>query len=722
MNKHAQRHAKARMIRAKLATNEMIRAEAVPVEWIQAADAAPDAPKRFSMVAYTGTAMRIAGYYDPVVVDLAGLKAEAPFPILRDHDLSNIVGHADEAEVAATVKVSGVISGVGPTAAEVLGSAKQGFPWKASIGAMPAEGGLEYVGDGVSTKVNGKTFKGPLTIARKATLREVSFVAVGADGRTSVKVAATAANQKENQMDDKLREWIVAGGAYTAEEIDALRDNQVALIKAAYNAELKEAADKAAIEAKATGTPPAAPKVEPPKFDLAGVVLAYEKHVSGIQAKAASYVGKIDAAQLNEIQAKAGQTAAELKLKALNEEWPVVRLQTELLEARDMTYQKLIQVERPVGPAIHASRYDANPQVIEAAFARACGLVDAEKAYNPEVLEAADKQHKGKLTLQDVLLIHAEAAGCHGHRRIGTHNMGEIIQAAFSTHTLTTLLSTTGNKLLLEGFNLLPQSWRSIAGVRSVPDFKTQTAYRMTSSLEYEEVGPAGEIKHGTLGQESYTMAAKTYGKMITITRQDIINDDLGALNDLRMGLGMGAAIKLNKAFWVLWINNSTFFTAARTNLVETNALGDTGLAAAVAAFRNMAGPDGNLLGLEPDILLVPSTLEATARKFYSSQEIRDTTASTRLPVANIYFNRFRPIVVPELENSAYTGYSASTWYLLCNPAVLPTALVCFLNGQQSPTIESSDTEFNTLGIQMRAYHDWGPAFAEYRAGVKSTA
>ena len=75
---------------------------------------------------------------------------------------------------------------------------------------------------------------------------------------------------------------------------------------------------------------------------------------------------------------------------------------------------------------------------------------------------------------------------------------------------------------------------------------------------------------------------------------------------------------------------------------------------------------------------------------------------------------------VPQLSNAAYTGYSALAWYLLADPAILATAAMCFLNGQQSPTIESADADFNTLEIQLRGYHDFGVAMTEYRAGVKS--
>ena len=43
-----------------------------------------------------------------------------------------------------------------------------------------------------------------------------------------------------------------------------------------------------------------------------------------------------------------------------------------------------------------------------------------------------------------------------------------------------------------------------------------------------------------------------------------------------------------------------------------------------------------------------------------------------------------------------------------------------FLNGQESPTIESTDADFSTLGIQLRGYHDFGVAKQDPRAAVKA--
>ncbi len=423
------------------------------------------------------------------------------------------------------------------------------------------------------------------------------------------------------------------------------------------------------------------------------------------------------------VQATLPDRFATLKATAINDGWGVEKVEAELLRLEnDALKLQAMRAARPQAPAIQSSTHDAGLPVLEAAFCRSCGMGNLEKHFRPEVLEAADR-HRG-IGLGEILLRAAAETGCD-HRMIRASNLREIMRAAFSTHTITTLLTSTGNKMLLDGFSMIPQTWREVAAVRPVSDFKQVRAFRLTASLEYEEVGPAGEIKHGTMGQESYSLQAKTYARMLALTRQDIVNDDLGAFNDLRNRLGMGAAQKLAKVFWTEWLSQSnagTFWTTARGNLSESSALGDAGIGTALAKFRAMSGPDGNLLGLEPDRMLVPPTLEVTARKFYASQEIRDTTSSTRLPTANIWQNRFKPIVVPELESSAYTGYSTTTWWLLSNPAMLASAAVCFLDGQEAPTIEDSEADFKTLGIQLRGYHDFGVSMSEYRASVKATA
>ncbi len=733
MSTHSARRAK----RAQRKSNRMIEAadkqapilmEAVGVDWITAAEGDGDAkPKRFLMTAYTGGPMQVDNYGPPVIIDLSGLKAKAPIPILRDHDLSRVVGHADEVAVGgSSLKLAGIISGAGPDAAEVQAAASNGFPWKASVGARPDK--LEFVGEGVATKVNGKTFTGPLYVARKSTLGETSFVAIGADRKAMARVAASAAQYKEHDM-DKFEKWVIEAMGHPSEE---LREDQIQHLRAKYDAEVKAAADlkeAAKIEAAGSEDPEvikAADKpliVEAPTFDLDGVIFAHESHLAKIEAAGEEYRDKVPAEDFATLSSAARKGAIEAKAKALSDKWPAVKLESEYILAAATYKADLMVAERPKGPRIHSSSQDVSMPAIEAAFCQSAGLKEPEKHFKPEVLEASDR-YRG-IGIQQLLLACASQNGYTGRPWIRADNLREVIQAAFSTHTITTMLTTTGNKLLMDGFNLLPQSWRQVASVKSVSDFKAVTMFRMNANLEYEEVGPGGAIKHGTVSQESYSIQAKTYAKMLALTRQDIINDDLGAFNDLRNRLGMGAAVKLNNIFWAAWldaVDAGTFWTAARGNRQAgaTTALGEVGLNKAVKLFRDAKGPDGNRLGLEPEILLSGTDIESTNRKLFTSMEVRDTTADTTTLVNNIHFNRFKPVIIPELSDTSLTGGSITQWFLLANPAVLASAAMCFLDGMQSPTIETTDADFNTLGIQSRGFHDFGVTMSEFRASVLS--
>ncbi len=146
--------------------------------------------RKFSMTAYTGGAMRLGGWPYPVVVDLAGLRVTRKSrPILKDHDRGSIVGHTDDIAITdKSLEVAGVISGVGATAQEVIATSENGFPWQASLGASADK--VVFIPEGKTANANGREFKGPVYVARKSTLGEVSFVALGADDDTEARVAA----------------------------------------------------------------------------------------------------------------------------------------------------------------------------------------------------------------------------------------------------------------------------------------------------------------------------------------------------------------------------------------------------------------------------------------------------------------------------------------------------------------------------------------------------
>ena len=241
------------------------------------------------------------------------------------------------------------------------------------------------------------------------------------------------------------------------------------------------------------------------------------------------------------------------------------------------------------------------------------------------------------------------------------------------------------------------------------------------SATSLKQLSPGGEIKHGTLGNETYSNRADTYGLMLSIDRRDVINDDLGAIATVPQKLGRGSGLKINDVFWTTFLNNAAFFTAGNANFISgaATALGIDGLTAGEVAFLDQVDGDGKPIGVMPAILLVPTALSAIGSQLFKSLELRDNASTAKYPITNPHQGKFRVEVSRYLGNSTYTGSSTKAWYLLAEPTDLPVIEVAFLNGQEAPTIETAEADFHVLGVQMRGYHDFGVALQDPRGGVK---
>jgi phage head maturation protease len=378
--------------------------------------------------------------------------------------------------------------------------------------------------------------------------------------------------------------------------------------------------------------------------------------------------------------------------------------------------EKLIAArdERPAAPAVHVVKDSApSSEVIEASFALQGGLPGVEKKYRPEVLEAAHKARR-EISISEVLLQAAAANGYDGPRRVTSSTLRPILAAAWATHSIADILSSTVNKFLLAGFDSVESAWRRISAVRSVNDFKTVTSYRLNGSFKFDAVSNGGELKNAAANDEKREISASTYGIMTSVTRTDLINDDLGALTAVPQRIGRGGALKLNDVFWAEFVDDGSFFTSGRNNLrAGSHALSVANLKALATSYRKLKDPDGNPVAVEPRILLVPPDLELTAAEIMGSTLLHSATAAAGgVPERNVMAGRYDVVSSVYLTNT-------TDYYLLASPADLPVMEVAFLNGQPSPVVETAEADFNTLGVQMRGYFDFGCAKAEYLAGVK---
>lgn len=578
------------------------------IEAAAASDGQPKKQPTVSGTAYSGGYLRV-NWPLPVVVDLTGLRATQRVAILLDHTRSQLVGQGEASIGAQSVKLSGVLTGdcetPGEPAHKVCLHAKGGFEWPLSIGVDPQK--VEEVAAGATVKVNGRNFTGPCYVVRAGVLQEVSFVSIGGDEKASAKVAASAAG--ENNM-PTFKEWLAAQG----KDIAVLAEAEQTKLQAAYDA-LKDAG---LLQAGAVDPVNPQPK---PKV-VADDPMAQLRAAAAAEHKRQAMIVK-----------HCGTKYPELAAQATEEGWDEPRLTAEV-KILDL------QASRPKAPAVHV--HDApqlTAEVCEASLCATGRLPNVEQAFSEKTLEASQKL--GRLGLQEIIMLVAQAGGWSGRMTASNFRAEHkrILQAAFGTSSIdiTGILSNTANKFLLSSFNTVEGIWRRISAVVPATDFKTMTRYRMMPGGQYRKVGADGEIKHGTLSEESRTNKVETYGEMLVVTRQDQYNDDMRAITQVPAQLGGDAARALNTVFWDEFENNASFFSSGNANLVA-----------------------------------------GSGRPFY--------------------------LVVDPAKGGS-------------DMAVMEVA---FLDGRDTPVVETAEADFNTLGIQMRSYHDWGCAKAEHRGGVKS--
>lgn len=691
------------------------------VEFQAAAASGGGPPKRptFAIHAYTGAPIKVDAYPIPAIVDLTGLKAASQeIPILRDHDTSRIVGQTDSVKIDATgVHLTGSITGDDADAQKVTTHAKNGFKWQASIGAAPQR--TEYLKPGDKTTVNGREIAGPMVIVRAALLRETSFCALGADGQTSASVAAShPSGTLKGDHTVNFEQWLQASGFDAA----ALSETQTTALKAAFAA--SQAPAPAPTPAPAPAPTPAAP----------------------VQASAASPASTLD--QILAEQAAEEKRVSDITriVKAAIDARPTLyaeygRMAKAAIEAKSTVQEfelAVLRVRANVGPnVIVRGDTKASGKVIEAAVANSSGLRDIEKHYDARTLELAHDQFPRGLGLRGLLMLAARENGYTGYDSSDLRAVfaaafgapGMIRAEGFSTVGLTTILSNVANKYLAQGFNAVEAGWRQIAKVRPVNDLKSITSATLTGGMIFEKVGAGGELKHATVGETTYSNKADTYGKMFALTREHIINDDLGAFNEIPSRIGRGGALALNQVFWTAFLaSRDTFWASGHANVISGTTSGSTsvlsaeGLQTATVKFRQQTDPDGQPLGITPRILLVPPELEYTAWTLINSTNVNTGGSSTvaQVPNANVWSSKYLIVPSTYLSNSSYTGYSTTQWFLLADPADLPTIEVAFLNGRDMPVIESADADFGSLGVQFRGYFDFGCTKQEFRASVRA--
>jgi hypothetical protein len=303
-------------------------------------------------------------------------------------------------------------------------------------------------------------------------------------------------------------------------------------------------------------------------------------------------------------------------------------------------------------------------------------------------------------------------------RRMGVNITGlggpELVtRALHTTSDFPLILANTVGRTLRQAYTAAPSGIRALGRQTTAADFRTKHRLILDSTgVTLEKVNEHGEFKSGTMAEGEETYKVDTFGKIFGITRQALVNDDLGAFSDLARRLGQAsAAFEAQFLVDLLTAQSGTgpdmkdtnpLFHSTHGNVSTTGAVpSETTLSAARLAMRKQTGLGGGLIDVTPFAVLIPSDLETTTEKLLTA--IQAVTTDEVNPFAQL-----RLIVEPRLTD-------AYRWYVVANPANADGLEYAYLAGGEGPQVESQ-AGFRVDGVEIRVRLDYGAGFIEHRS------
>lgn len=348
-------------------------------------------------------------------------------------------------------------------------------------------------------------------------------------------------------------------------------------------------------------------------------------------------------------------------------------------------------------------------------------LVRAGHATKEQVSANAGNPYRG-MTLLEIARASLESAGINAKGK----DKREIVSAAFtqSTSDFPVLLTDAIHRTLLASYSLQALTWQRFCKRGTVSDFRDHHRFRVGSLGNLQPKQENGEYKSVAIPDgERTSIAAATKGFLINLSREMIINDDLGAFTDQAAAMGRSAARTVEADVYALLASNGglgpvledgkTLLHADRGNIITPAGGPSTAVfhayRVAMAKHKDIGGND--FLDLSPEIWLGPIGLEAEAKLINQAQYEPSTGKNAYTP--NISLGLFRDIVgTPRLSGTRH--------YALTNPNEAAAVEVAFLDGVDTPYIEQQDA-FDTDGARFKVRLDYGVGGHDWR-GIATNA
>jgi hypothetical protein len=319
--------------------------------------------------------------------------------------------------------------------------------------------------------------------------------------------------------------------------------------------------------------------------------------------------------------------------------------------------------------------------------------------------------------------------------------LDDDLREAGTTSDFATYLNDKATKRVMWSYNEVSSSWRRWTRRYEVPDFKPISFVRLTEMQDLLPVEEGGEYKDSKIAEiVGPSLSVNTFGRLFSLSRRAIINDDMNQLRDRPAAMGRAAARTLAKDAVKPVVENRTaydsqaLFHANHGNLLSL-ALSEDALGQAMTKMRIQTDPNGNRIGLVAKTLVIPPELQLTARRILNSTSIPQPSQGSAADIhATTVVGRGGDNPLQGAIDYVVEDYltDPNDWYVFASPEEAPVTGVGFLNGVETPDIFLNDPGMENVlrgrdpytmrfdEIWWKIRHEWGTGVFDWRGAVKS--
>jgi len=283
----------------------------------------------------------------------------------------------------------------------------------------------------------------------------------------------------------------------------------------------------------------------------------------------------------------------------------------------------------------------------------------------------------------------------------GLHDGVEVgnFSEAVTTSNFPLLFGVLVQNDMLAKYGISVADWRAYCATGTMPNFNIATKHKVYGQDDQlPEVAQKGEYLVNESGTGHYHGQLKKYGRQFDISWEAIINDAMGAFDDIAARFA-NAVIRTEARHVTQLISDGTgphvgLFGLPITD-VDGQAVTNQGvlpltignLETTMALMAAQTDPNGEPIAVRGVHLVVPTTLEYTARAILTSA-LMLSTAAAPIPATNIVPQLGLNLHVdPYLMVVDTAATNDTTWYLFAEPSQGKAIEMDYLSGRQAPEI-----------------------------------